>query len=482
MSVAMDVALAVLGDGYTSRLRRDVQERLPFVHRVGTDFLTQREPGLAGVSAVCDPQRVAETRQALQAVVEGLRAQPVRRAELDKAKRVMARNFAFANETYAEQAETLGFYEALIGYRFACSYLRSVERVTAARCAARRPAVPGSRPLHLGHASSRRSATLGTALRCARRGRPLRSLSPRAARRGPCRAAPGRLRECELAAPRPWPALRLRAAGGGGAASAAGDEVRDGATAWCSSSSPAAATDIVAVHAFVRVPCTVETEQAPGIRQLLSQMLVRGTTQRTAPTWRRPSRRPAARSMWPSGWTMWTCARRCRARGSSRRWSCWPTCCATRVFDAAELERQRAEALARLDAVKDDPFQSAYFLARRGALRGPPLWPAQLRHGRGAAPHHPRAAGGGVPDLLRAQQHRDRRGRQRDQGPAYQAIARGFRLLAAGRGPAVVARPRSRRWSAPASRWSSGRCGGLADAGLPGAGGLAARLPGGAGD
>jgi len=128
--VALDVALAVLGDGYTSRLRRSVQERLPFVRQVGADFLTQREPGLAGVSAVCDPRHVEETRQALQAVVEGLRTQPVTQAELDKAKRVMARSFAFANETYAEQAETLGFYDALIGYRVACSYLRSVERVT----------------------------------------------------------------------------------------------------------------------------------------------------------------------------------------------------------------------------------------------------------------------------------------------------------------------------------------------------------------
>jgi len=129
--VALDLALAILGDGYTSRLQRLVKERMPFVYRAGTDFLTQREPGLAGVSAVCDPRRVSEARRALEAVVEGLRSEAVSSAELEKAKRVTRRNFAFSNETYAEQAETLGFYDALIGYQFACSYLRAVDRLTA---------------------------------------------------------------------------------------------------------------------------------------------------------------------------------------------------------------------------------------------------------------------------------------------------------------------------------------------------------------
>ena len=44
---------------------------------------------------------------------------------------------------------------------------------------------------------------------------------------------------------------------------------------------PNTATDIVSVHAFVRIPAVVETRRAAGIRQLLTQMLVRGTTQRS---------------------------------------------------------------------------------------------------------------------------------------------------------------------------------------------------------
>jgi len=129
--VALDLAMAVLGDGYTSRLRSQVKAALPFVHRVGTSFLTQREPGLAGVWAACDPKRVLETGEALQAVIADLRARRVPASELEKAKRVTARNFALTNETYAEQAETLGFYDAMVGYRYACSYMRSIRRLTA---------------------------------------------------------------------------------------------------------------------------------------------------------------------------------------------------------------------------------------------------------------------------------------------------------------------------------------------------------------
>jgi len=134
---------------------------------------------------------------------------------------------------------------------------------------------------------------------------------------------------------------------------------------------PNSATDIVAIHALVRVPATVETEQ-PGIRQLLTQMLVRGTTERTGTD--------LAMTVEAAGGTLnaafgldYVDVRATVPRdGFGLVVALLADVLRHPIFDARELEGQRAEALTRVEAVKDDPFQSAYFLAREVLYRGHP--------------------------------------------------------------------------------------------------------------
>ena len=128
---------------------------------------------------------------------------------------------------------------------------------------------------------------------------------------------------------------------------------------------PNTATDIVAVHAFVRVPAVVETRRAAGIRQLLTQMLVRGTTQRSGSDLARDIEAAGATLNVAFGLDYLDVRAVATSDGFEAVVDLIADILRHPVFDADELEAQRAEALARLAAVKNnDPFQGAYFLAR----------------------------------------------------------------------------------------------------------------------
>jgi zinc protease len=122
---AMDVLVTLLGDGFSSR-----QGRL--VDMISADFLTQRDPGLLHIWAVCAPDQVAAARASILSEVDRLRTEPVAAAELAKAKRVLEVAYAFSNETYADQADTLGFYEGIATAQFALDYVAAIRRVSAA--------------------------------------------------------------------------------------------------------------------------------------------------------------------------------------------------------------------------------------------------------------------------------------------------------------------------------------------------------------
>jgi predicted Zn-dependent peptidase len=84
---------------------------------------------------VCEPDRIAEVKQAIKTELARLAAEPVSASELATAKRLLAAGYAFANETPADRATTLGFYEAIDSYRTASSYLSWVTHTESAQLA-----------------------------------------------------------------------------------------------------------------------------------------------------------------------------------------------------------------------------------------------------------------------------------------------------------------------------------------------------------
>ncbi|UCH34119.1 MAG: insulinase family protein [Armatimonadota bacterium] len=128
---AADLLLTILGEGYTSRLTQALRQT-HLADQVRVDFLTQELPGLFGVLATCAPERVDDVREAIEREVTRLSNELIGDEELANAQRRLAHSFVFSNETFEEQAATLGFYEVIASYEFACGYLDRVRSVTAA--------------------------------------------------------------------------------------------------------------------------------------------------------------------------------------------------------------------------------------------------------------------------------------------------------------------------------------------------------------
>jgi len=127
---ASDLLATLLARGPTGRLVGELTDKQSLVLDVGIDFLTQRDRALFGVWAICDSENVEAVQETIRRQLARLAREPVPPAEFAVAKRLLAAGYAFANETPADRAATLGFYEAIDSYRAASYYLSWVTYAT----------------------------------------------------------------------------------------------------------------------------------------------------------------------------------------------------------------------------------------------------------------------------------------------------------------------------------------------------------------
>jgi predicted Zn-dependent peptidase len=129
---ASDLLATLLVHPSLGRLVGALQEQRKLVSALGVDFLTQRGRALFGVWAVCEPDDVPAVKDAIRGELRRLSIEPVPVEEFAAVRRLLAAGFAFANETPADRAATLAFYEAIDTYRTAAQYLPRVRALTPA--------------------------------------------------------------------------------------------------------------------------------------------------------------------------------------------------------------------------------------------------------------------------------------------------------------------------------------------------------------
>jgi len=127
---AMDLIYTALDRGETSLLNRALEQKgLALNSQAG--FLTQKHPGLFLITAVVRPDKELPAREAILSVVRDLRERQFSDEELAYLKKLLYADYAFANQSYADQVGSLAFYEAIDTYKFACQYLATAGAVTA---------------------------------------------------------------------------------------------------------------------------------------------------------------------------------------------------------------------------------------------------------------------------------------------------------------------------------------------------------------
>jgi len=127
---ASDLILTLLSHAPFGRLVKGLKDDRQIAASVGVDFLTQRDPALFAVWAVCEPEHLPAVKEAIREELARLAREPLPPDELAAAKRLLAAAYVFANETAADRGATLGFYEAVETYRSATQCLPRVQSLT----------------------------------------------------------------------------------------------------------------------------------------------------------------------------------------------------------------------------------------------------------------------------------------------------------------------------------------------------------------
>ena len=127
---AMDVLLAMLAEGNNPRLQTLLLENESLAFATGAEFLTSRQPSPFLIWAACRPEKAAEVKEKLDKEMTSIADGNIAAAEVSAAKRRLEMSFWSSDETYADQADVLGFYAAIDSYRFASEYIPLVRAVT----------------------------------------------------------------------------------------------------------------------------------------------------------------------------------------------------------------------------------------------------------------------------------------------------------------------------------------------------------------
>ncbi len=129
----LDVAAALLSEGKSSRLYRDlVWEKRLVLDADADNSLLSHDPGLFSLSAELLPGKdIIDVEKALNQEIERLQTKPVTAYELEKAKNQIESAFVSGQDSLFSQAMLLARYEIASGWKKIDDYIASVRKVTA---------------------------------------------------------------------------------------------------------------------------------------------------------------------------------------------------------------------------------------------------------------------------------------------------------------------------------------------------------------
>jgi zinc protease len=132
-SAALEVLATILSDGKSSRLYKTLvyEKKLALDASASYEGL-YKDPFLFFLDATPAPgQDVSGLEEALYAEVERIKAEPPSEFELQKAKNQIEASFVMEQDSVFLQAQVLGMFEMLGGWRLKDAYLEGIRNVTA---------------------------------------------------------------------------------------------------------------------------------------------------------------------------------------------------------------------------------------------------------------------------------------------------------------------------------------------------------------
>ncbi|MGB5975540.1 MAG: pitrilysin family protein [Nodosilinea sp.] len=129
----LDLLAAVLAEGRSSRLVRELREDRQLVQDIGASFSLQRECSLFNIQAWLDGANVDRVEAIVCDRLSELAAQPISEAELVRAQRLLCNDYAFSTEAPGQLAGLYGYYSTLATADRCVTYVPTLKAYTGER-------------------------------------------------------------------------------------------------------------------------------------------------------------------------------------------------------------------------------------------------------------------------------------------------------------------------------------------------------------
>lgn len=123
----LDLASALLAQGRSSRLVRELREERHLVQDVAASFSLQRDCSLFTVQAWLDPGEVDRVEAIICDRLSALASTPIPEAELARAKRLLCNDYAFSTEAPGQIAGLYGYYGTIADPDRCLAYVPTVQ-------------------------------------------------------------------------------------------------------------------------------------------------------------------------------------------------------------------------------------------------------------------------------------------------------------------------------------------------------------------
>lgn len=124
----LDLASALLAQGRSSRLVRELREERHLVQDVAASFSLQRECSLFTIQAWLEPEDVDRVEAIICDRLSTLASAPLPEAELARSKRLLCNDYAFSTEAPGQIAGLYGYYGTIAAPDRCLAYVPTVQR------------------------------------------------------------------------------------------------------------------------------------------------------------------------------------------------------------------------------------------------------------------------------------------------------------------------------------------------------------------
>lgn len=126
----LDLLSALLAQGRSTRLVRELREEKGLVQDINSGFSLQRDSSLFTISAYLDAQHLERVEETICDRLCELLNHPVSEAELARCQRFLCNDYAFSTEAPSQLAGLYGYYNTISTPEMAVTYPEQIQRFT----------------------------------------------------------------------------------------------------------------------------------------------------------------------------------------------------------------------------------------------------------------------------------------------------------------------------------------------------------------